>query len=515
VNKKILIVEDSKVFSQSIKDALEKEKNQCFQAFTFKDAKQAIKDNDFDLIVLDLHLPDGEGDELIKNIKSLIDTKVVVLTADGEKQLREQLFQMGILDYIIKDKNILHTIQELLKIVRRLEKGKFGDVLIVDDSKFICKQIKLLLEPRNYDVDIVYSGEESLKKIKEKQYDLIILDFELPNINGDEVLIQIKKDKNYTSTPILILSGSENQDRIRKVLKSGASDYIKKPFFIEEFILKIDYFIDNSKKDKKILDQTNKLNMFIKTLKIKVENEVKKNEQQQLMLFAQSRHAQMGEMLSMIAHQWRQPLNALSLVNQMIIEKLNSGKIEQSDIDKFQSRSKKQIIYMSETIDSFKNFFTPKSEKEDFYILDTIKDTLFIIEPVLENYNITYNIEVSYEKLSLNGYSKELNQAILNILNNAKDALIQKNISNKFININISQENSDILLYIEDNAGGIPKDIIQKVFDPYFSTKVQKNGTGLGLYMTKTIIEDKFKGTIKVSNKNDGALFKITLPIRS
>lgn len=512
MNNKILIVEDSKVFSRRVKDILEKENYECFQAFSLKEAREMLNKNIFNLIVLDLHLPDGEGDELIRNIQSLSETKVVVMTVDSEKQHREQLFQMGILDYIHKDSNIELSLQELFRVIKRVRQGKFGDILVIDDSKFICKQIQTLLSPRNYDVDSCHSGIEGLERIKKKQYDLVILDFEMGDLNGDEVLLKIKKDPKYKKIPVIMLSGSEDQDRIRKVLKSGANDYIKKPFFIEEFLLKIDFFVENAKKDQKIQSQTNKLNNFVKTLKIKVENEVKKNEQQQLMLFAQSRHAQMGEMLSMIAHQWRQPLNALSLVNQMLVEKYKKDRLNDDEIAKFQERSKKQIEYMSQTIDIFRDFFIPKQEKHKFFIDDVIKEITYIFKPLLEINRITLETVNNTNDKTLYGFSNELNQALLNILNNAKDALEQTSVTDKKIEVLLENKENYLYITIKDNAGGIPVELLPKVFDPYFSTKLKQNGTGLGLYMTKVIIEDKFDGQIEVDNDSLGAKFIIKIP---
>ena len=245
-------------------------------------------------------------------------------------------------------------------------------------------------------------------------------------------------------------------------------------------------------------------------LELKIKEEVDKNKQQQLIMLRQSRLAQMGEMISMIAHQWRQPLNNLAIINQLIVLKYKRGKLDDKLIENFEKNFEKQISYMSDTIDNFRDFFKPEKEKVDFFINNSIENVLNILSPILKNEDIELNY--TYDKIyNLNGYPNELGQAFLNILNNAKDALIQNEIESKKINIDITKENEYILVTISDNAGGIEEKIMDKIFNPYFSTKMEKNGTGLGLYMTNLIIQEHLGGQITVSNNKEGAVFKIFL----
>jgi len=248
----------------------------------------------------------------------------------------------------------------------------------------------------------------------------------------------------------------------------------------------------------------------IDILKETVHLEVEKNREQQLLLLQQSRLAQMGEMIAMIAHQWRQPLNNLSLVNQLLISNYNREKLDDNVIENFKINSKKQIDQMSTTIDDFRNFFQVIKKKEPFSLTTLVKDMLNITKSIYA----THGIHIKFHSLHdyiVYGYSNELGQAILNIINNAKDALIDLDIKDKHIIITIVQKENNTLLSISDNAGGISQDIIEKMYDPYFSTKTQKNGTGLGLYMAKIIIEDKLKGKIKFHNTENGAQFDILL----
>ncbi len=251
--------------------------------------------------------------------------------------------------------------------------------------------------------------------------------------------------------------------------------------------------------------------MYAKTLEKKVASEVKKNQQQQLMMLQQSRLAQMGEMISMIAHQWRQPLNNLSLINQLLISKYAKGKLNDEALEYFKSNSKKQINLMSTTIDDFRNFFKKENNAKAFVLNDVISEVLNMTAAIYtcNGIKIEFNPQ---ENFQLYGNANGLAQVILNIINNAKDALIESSQEEKKIKISIDTNDDDIVLCIQDNAGGIDAQIIDKIFDPYFSTKQDKNGTGLGLYMSKMIIQEQLNAKIEVYNDAEGANFVIHLP---
>ena len=247
-----------------------------------------------------------------------------------------------------------------------------------------------------------------------------------------------------------------------------------------------------------------------KELKELIAKEIAKNQEQQLLLIQQSRLAQMGEMISMIAHQWRQPLNSLMLSNQLVVSKYTKGKLDEASIEYFKKNSQMLIRQMSQTIDDFKNFFTPHKEKEMFCVNEIIKSALNMVKDLYMQENISLSFHEK-EYLYTFGHPNELGQAILNITNNAKDALLENSVEDKEIKISLSKEKHTIILEISDNAGGIPEEIIDKIFDPYFSTKSKKNGTGLGLYMTKMIINEQLDAKVEVKNTLFGARFTIQL----
>jgi len=236
-------------------------------------------------------------------------------------------------------------------------------------------------------------------------------------------------------------------------------------------------------------------------------------ESQQNLLIEQSKHAAMGEMISMIAHQWRQPLQAVSiLVQKLALTKMIDDEITDELLDSVVDDVSKQLQYMSKTIDDFRDFFKPNRSKEQIDISIVLNKSLDFLGYLLKANSIKLNMKNDMQ-IKVFVYVNEIVQAIINIIKNSCDALNEKDIEEKIINISTSKEDNYIIITIEDNAGGIPDNVKGRIFEPYFSTKTNKNGTGLGLYMCKTIIEQHSKGMISVSNTDIGAKFTIKLPV--
>ncbi len=244
-----------------------------------------------------------------------------------------------------------------------------------------------------------------------------------------------------------------------------------------------------------------------------VEEETAKRIEKDKLLIQQSKLATMGEMIGAIGHQWRQPLNSLGLMVQDTLFAYKYGELDEEYLKRFKETAMDTIQSMSKTIDDFKNFFSPNKKEEQFFLEDAVSQTLKILEAQLKN----NSIEVLFDKESVHKhpyvcYKNELNQVILNILANAKDALIEKKPQKQFIKIDISSANNGREIIIEDSAGGIPQEIMDKIFNPYFTTKEEGKGTGIGLYMSKDIIEEHLGGKINVQNSQNGAKFTIWLP---
>jgi DNA-binding response OmpR family regulator len=504
--KNILIIEDSKTINNIIKKELEKLNFQISQAFRLSEAKQFLSSDNYELIILDLHLPDGEGSELIANIQSLSDTKVVILTSSQDEDLREELFQYGILDYIIKDANLLYSISEIVKVIHSIETTHNEHILIIDDSRFICKQVKTILEPRNYKTSYALCAKDGIKELQNSNYNLLILDMELPDMHGIEVLKTIRQDIRFRDLPIMVLSGTTTPEIVREVLKNGANDILKKPFVFEEFILKVDLWIDYFKKEQLLQEKNHELKFINDNLEKLIYEEVEQNRKKDKIMFQQSRQAQMGEMIAMIAHQWRQPLNVISTASTVIQSRAEKEKLDKESSKKLTDKIFDNLEYLSSTINDFRDFFKPEKKMQITNFDLIVQKSLNLAKTSLEANHIKLSVikDSTQEFLS---YENELVQVILNILKNAEDVLIHKKIHKPYITITIQGKSVEI----QDNGGGIDKKILDRIFDPYFSTKLEREGTGLGLYMSKIIVQEHCKGDLHVQNKHNGALFCINL----
>ena len=240
----------------------------------------------------------------------------------------------------------------------------------------------------------------------------------------------------------------------------------------------------------------------------KLKQNLDKKEENDKILVHQSKLASMGEMINNISHQWRQPLTHLSFINMNISLAYEDNDLSEKYLNDKLNESNTQIEFMSETIDNFRDFYKPKKTKEYFLISSASQKAIDIIKPSLNFYNISISFNIEQDK-RIKAFENEYSQVILNLLTNAKDVLVQRQIKDPSIYIDIKIENNRSVLYLYDNAGGIKDEIIEKVFEPYFSTK--EKSSGIGLYMSKTIIESHFKGDISVYNNLNGACFMIEL----
>ena len=228
------------------------------------------------------------------------------------------------------------------------------------------------------------------------------------------------------------------------------------------------------------------------------------------LLIQQNRLASMGEMINNIAHQWRQPLNNIALIVQNLPFSLKSGELDVRDLDKEVAGAMEIIIHMSRTIDDFRNFFRKDKEKQDFIVNTVLERSLKLVSTALTHDKI--QVEVASEQdITTIGYQNEYSQVLLNILANAREVLTERNVPEPCICIHLTSKNGRSKLTIRDNGGGIADDVLPRVFDPYFTTKEPGKGTGIGLYMSKVIIEQNMDGRLSARNIHGGAEFTIEL----
>jgi signal transduction histidine kinase len=298
---------------------------------------------------------------------------------------------------------------------------------------------------------------------------------------------------------------------------------------LESLITKMENFsFDNNNKKlildieyplfKKIAKSFNIMQNAILEKQKKLQEEMVLNKQKEKILFEQSKMIAMGEMIGNIAHQWRQPLSVISTISSGIKIKHEMDMFDQKEIPKSMDQIVETTEFLSNTINDLRDFFKKDKQKVTFSLDELISSNLKLLDASFKNNNILVDLRVN--DIEIVGYKNEMIQAMLNILNNAKDVLVSKNKKIKIIQISTLIKKDDIYINIQDNGGGIDENVINRIFEPYFTTKHKSQGTGIGLYMTREIIVNHMKGNISVENKQfiyqgelyTGAKFTIIVP---
>ncbi|NQY94912.1 MAG: hybrid sensor histidine kinase/response regulator [Campylobacteraceae bacterium] len=362
-------------------------------------------------------------------------------------------------------------------------------ILLVDDVEQNIHSLKLMIED-NFDVAIftALGAQEGMAILMKEDIHLILTDVQMPDIDGFEFAEYLRGIERTKHIPLVFITGIYDKEEYQKRgYDLGAIEYITKP--IDDVLLnaKLKIYIDLFQKQRQQKEEL-----------------ITKNE----VLIHQAKMATMGEMLGVISHQMKQPLNVLSLYCGDVKDSYKYNEINDEFIDDFSQKTKEQIEFLNKTIDGFRDFFDPHKLKKQFLLKDAIDKSLSLIAFQLQLDSIEVNIHIKEEKVF--GIITELEQVILNLLTNAKDAFIENNIQNRIISINAYEDENNTILSIEDNAGGIKEENLELIFDPYFTTK--KEGTGTGLYMVKLVVKTSFNGKLELKNSKDGVKFIISLP---
>jgi len=262
--------------------------------------------------------------------------------------------------------------------------------------------------------------------------------------------------------------------------------------------------------EQQLIEQQNYINELNNDLTQRVQEEVQENRNKDRIMYQQARLATMGEMIGNIAHQWRQPLNIIALIIQEFYISGQLGTLSKEKLEKEYARANSVLQYMSNTIDDFRTFFQHSGEGENFSIEESINSVMSLVSKGLEHNNI--DIDVNVEKdISVFGHKNEFTQVVINIINNARDAVVA-NSKKGVITIKAFADDTKVYVEIQDNGGGIQENDIDQIFEPYFTTKHQTQGTGLGLYMSYQIIVNNMNGTIFAENREEGTCFFVSLP---
>jgi len=433
-----------------------------------------------------------------------------------------------------------HLKREVYDWIRHIRYGgqehNYIFVYQVEQMKGGDQFAKMLINPNRPDLEgeyisDTYTDENGkafrkifLQDIYEKGDSFVDYTYKKPDTNI--IRPKVSYFKLYKEWNIIIAAGAYTDD-IDKEIDIAKSDFKKKMklevtsaiviFLLFAFIAntfavmlgkRIERFLQTY--HKQVQQKTLELENLNKTLESRVHEEIQKNRDQEQLLIQKSKFIALGEMISNIAHQWRQPLSQLSALLMTLKLKYNMDKLDKSAMEIKCVEAENIVEYMSHTIDDFRNFFMPNKDKKTFSIHTSIDDVLRIIGMSISNQEIAIEVNILHDEYIV-GYKSEYEQVVLNLLSNAKDAIIASGKQGGKITISLESDETTVRLIIQDNGGGIKIEPLEKIFEPYMSTKEQNEGTGIGLYMAKLIIEKSMRGKLEARNENGGAIFTIEL----
>ncbi|HFU74671.1 MAG TPA: PAS domain-containing sensor histidine kinase [Arcobacter sp.] len=383
------------------------------------------------------------------------------------------------------------------------------------------KKTTQVLKEKEYNCDFFFNSSLEGIIVWDKHKTIVSANktfLKLTGYNSDEIygknVFDFVDPKDYDNFQSKIFEHKSNEHELYFIRKDGTDFLAKvsKNIYPQNDTTSDIWFITDLSTIKQKEIELEKLN---RELEKKINEAVQENREKDRSIIEKSRLAQLGEMISMIAHQWRQPLTAISATcNNIILQTMMDKKLQEEEVRKELELVTGYTKYLSDTIDDFRNFFKKNKFKEKTTIDKIINDTLYIISSTIENHNITLTTSLN-ASVEIETYTGEIKQVILSIIKNAQDALRLNNIKNAEIRIDTYTHTDYVELIISDNAKGIPINILDRIFEPYFSTKKELDGTGLGLYMSKIIVEKNCDGKLFATNKNDGAVFFLQLPINN
>ncbi|MCE1227853.1 MAG: response regulator [Geobacteraceae bacterium] len=424
-------------------------------------------------------------------------------------------------------------------------------VLIVEDNANARKLLRLTLEHYGCTVIEAQDGQEGLEQAVCHPPDIIISDALMPRMDGFQLIRAVKADPALRAIPFIFYSSTYTGEKEHELaLSLGAEAFINKPVepavlwertcaimqecaarqqavaqqainegeerFLREYSRIVATKLEEKVREleealllrKQAEEELRRLNI---ELEQRIAQEVEKNRAKDHILAHQARLAAMGEMLSNIAHQWRQPLNNVSLLMQNLQAEFADKSLTLSTCNEYTEKCLDILHDLSHTIDTFSAFYQPDYERQSFSLLQATTEALALVRDDLEARGIQLNLSADGDPV-ISGYRKEFSQVLLNIIQNAKEAILLQQPSQPQIEIRCLQQSSSALIVVRDNGGGIPQEIMHKVFDPYFTRKFKAQGVGMGLYMSKMIIEKHMSGRIAVTNCPGGAEVSLELP---
>jgi signal transduction histidine kinase len=426
------------------------------------------------------------------------------------------------------------------------------NVLIVEDDTSARKVLRLTLEHYGCTVFEAEDGQEGLEQALNHTPDIIVSDALMPRMDGFQLLRALKANPAVRSIPFIFYSATYTGEKEQELARSlGAEAFVAKPVepveFWERICAIMKAWVERQKmpahpaineSDEQFLREysqivVTKLEEKVKELEEalalrkqaeeelrrlndeleqRIALEVEKNLAKDRILAHQARMYAMGEMLSNIAHQWRQPLNNVSLIIQNLRAEYEEGSLTTATCRDYEEECIKILMYMSNTIDNFYAFYQPDSIRQPFDLYQAIIESISLVGADLESRGISITL-LKESDLTVSGFKKEFSQVLLNVIQNAKEAILLRRPGSPFVKITFSNEDGFARITVNDNGGGIPTEELDKVFDPYFTSKFKAQGVGMGLYMAKMIIEKHMGGRISAENTAEGTEVIIKIPL--
>lgn len=473
----VLYVEDSKFIANTTLKSIEGIFNKVYIAYNGQEGLDILKEreNEIDIVITDLVMPVLDGINMIQSIRNGgYSIPIIVTTGHNDMLALEKVIELSIDGFLSKP-------LDMFKLLKRVD--------AIVETLFVKRELNAKKEM--IDNDIIYSeaDERGIITYVSKPFEKISGYKRSELIGRPHSILRHESTHPYTYEEMWknLRSLKQWQGEITNKAKDGTE-------YTVNIVISPMYF-------------RNKLIGYSATSIDVTELRAASRELQ-----FKSRQAAMGEMVAMIAHQWRQPITSIGMIAGNLEFDMMMDELDKDTVKESLGSINLHVKYLSDTIDVFRNFLSQNKRRSKVMLIDAIEEALFILRAECKEKNITLNVDNSCENIELSIFKDELVQAIINITTNAKEALVENAIKDPNITLTCRDDKDFVIIEMLDNAGGIKPDIMSKIFTPYFSTKKEKNGTGLGLYMTKTIVEEYLDGDIFVTNTDKGALFSIKLP---